>query len=239
MLPILAMFCVAMFVTLLLRMGCFSVLTIPYSGQEPVLQLGDRVLVQKWAFGYRSTWRNKYRRFRPTAACRGDWAAYNCPNVQREALPDTSQMCVGCVFACPGDTVWMGSGGHVSNTKNFSNGCIWPIVVPARGTQVKMTSWNQALYALTIQRHEPLAAEIIDDSLCVDGNFVDYYKFQRNYYWMSSTNDRSLNDSRAYGFVPEEFLLGKVSTVLYSLDGEAPFYRKFRWDRMLKKVGDE
>lgn len=238
-LPIVITFLIAILVVIGLRVLVFSLITIPSTGQEPCLIRGDRVLVNRWAYGLRSPWHKQYHRFRASSPVKGDWIVFNHPGVERDARPDTSRLCVGQVLACPGDTVWMGNGGHVSPRRSYTHSCIWPLVVPSHGLGIRVTPWNQQLYALTIQRHEPLSAAIVCDSLCVDGQLVDRYVFQGNYYWVASGDEHNLYDSRAFGFVPEEFILGQMQTILFSLDDTLQWYKRFRMNRFFKPVGGE
>ena len=130
---VLSLLCAVLLVAVL-RIGVFDILTIPLDGQQPVLMQGDRVLVNKWAYGWRrpfSQWWG-YERYAVKKVLRGDWIAFNRPDVSANALPDSSQLCVGQVLACPGDTIWMGMQGRVSMRRDYARGCIWPLVVPAR-----------------------------------------------------------------------------------------------------------
>jgi len=229
--------CVPLLV-ILVRLCGFSILTIPQDGEAPILLQGDRVLVNKWAYGLRrpfSKW-GGYLRYRSRKAVRGDWMVFNNPAVERDALPDTSSLCVGCVLACPGDTIWMGNHGRISSTKDFSRGCIWPICVPARGTHVRVTPWTAPLYALIIQRHEGLDVSILNDSIAIDGHLVNFFRFQRDYYWVISGNEDNFFDSRTFGFVPAEFVLGKITTVLYSIDPQNTRFHRWRRERMFRSV---
>ena len=228
---------VAVLLVLGIRMTVVSLVTVSQVGVDSTLIQGDRVLVNLWAYGLRSPWHTRYHRYHPTPAKRGDWIVFNIPAVQRDARPDTSSLSVGRVLACPGETVWLGRNGRVSTVCDYSQGCIWPLLVPARGTYIRIFPWNQELYQVTIHRHEPLNADIINDSLCVDGSYVSNYRFHRNYYWISSDSEQNLYDSRVYGFVPEEFVLGQASTVLYSIDSHAAWYKCFRFDRCFQPIG--
>lgn len=237
---VLSLLCAVLLVAVL-RIGVFDILTIPLDGQQPVLMQGDRVLVNKWAYGWRrpfSQWWG-YERYAVKKVLRGDWIAFNRPDVSANALPDSSQLCVGQVLACPGDTIWMGMQGRVSTRRDYSRGCIWPLVVPARGKFVRITPWSADLYALTIKRHEVVEqAEVKNDSLVVDGLKTEYFRFHRDYYWVISGDEANLYDSRTFGFVPFEFVLGKAVSVAYSLDTSKPWYRQWRWKRMFRPVGD-
>jgi signal peptidase I len=228
----------AVLLVFLLRVCAFTVLTIPGNGEAPVLQQGDRILVNKWAYGLRrplSQW-GGYLRYCPQRAERGDWMAFNNPAVEPGALPDTSRLCVGCVMAGPGDTIWMGQQGRISPVRDFRRGCIWPVVVPARGTHVRVTPWTAPLYALTIQRHEGMDVSVVRDSISVGDQLIGYFRFQHDYYWTSSGNDSNLFDSRTFGFVPTEFVVGKATAILYSFDPQKPWLKRWRRKRTMRAV---
>ncbi len=208
-----------------------TLITIPGKGEEPTLLHGDRVVVNRWAYGYRVPFSSVfgYHRWGEGQVRRNEWVAFNAPDTLSTQCPDTSDLCVGICMALPGDTVWMGSHGKVSANCSHASGQIWPIVVPAKGESVQITPWNARLYALTISRHENEKVEVKGDSLYVNGQKVSAYVFRNNYHWMASGNEQNLNDSRTMGFVPASCLLGRLEMVLYSFDGWKP-----RWSRMCK-----
>jgi signal peptidase I len=222
----------------LLRQCVCTIIAIPQGGNAPTFLQGDRVLLNKWSYGLRlprTDWFG-YQRVRRKPLRKYDWIAFNSPQVCPDALPDTSSLCVGRVIACPGDTVWMGKDGLVSDRKDFRRGCIWPLVVPARGMHVHISPWGVTLYALTIQRHEGENATAKGDTLFAANHSMEFYRFHRDYCWVSSGNDANLFDSRSFGFVPAEHVVGRLDAVLYSLDGEQPWYRILRKKRFFRTV---
>ena len=214
----------------LVRLCAFDMLTISQQGNTPHLLQGDHVLVNKWAYGWRipkTSWVG-YQRVRARNVQKGDWISFNSPDVEAMALPDTSQLCVGRVLACPGDTVWMGNHGKISAYKDYVRGCIWPLAVPAHGMHVHIAPWAVNLYSITIQRHEGDKTSILNDSLFIGERAIDYYRFHRDYYWISSENEQNFFDSRTFGFVPAEFVVGRIESILYSTDKEKPWYKPLR-----------
>lgn len=222
-------------VTAFTRYCLYSVLIVPDTGHEPSLLQGDRLLVSRWAYGWRRTF-GTYHRYRVRFPRHGDWVAFNTPNVEVGALPDTSSLCIGKILAMPGDTIWMGRGGKVSLHRDYLKGCIWPLIVPARGSFVRFNSWDSELYARTIERHEQDSTKFAGDQLYINGKVSDFYRFHRDYFWIQSGNDSNVNDSRSFGFVPFEFLLGQVQTVLYSFDPQLPLIYRFRRDRFCRSL---
>ncbi len=85
-----------------------------------------------------------------------------------------------------------------------------PFVVPRRGVPVKVYPWNAILLCNTIVHHEGRAASLQGDTLLVDGKAVSEYRFGKDYYWMSSNDPVNLHDSRLFGLVPEDHLIGKA-----------------------------
>ncbi len=210
------------------RLMVFSLITIPDGGQEPYFLQGDRVLVRRCAYNIQIPWTE--RQHHVSVPKQGDWVALYAP--------DSARLCVNSVLVCPGDTVWMGQQGRICTFKDYAQGCIWPLVVPAAGMHIQTSPWNQALYALIIERHEAEEVAIQNDTLFVNGQPTTLYRFKQNYYWMFSGNEVCLPDSRTFGFVPEGNILGQVTTLLYSLDSQQPWYRSFRRQRFFKPVGE-
>jgi hypothetical protein len=158
---------------------------------------------------------------------------FNSPVVERGALPDTSSLCIGCVLACPGDTVWVGRQGRVSSTRDYAQGCIWPIMIPARGTLVHITPWNRSLYAATAARS---ASDSIPPTFTRRAG-EEYFRSTHDYFWIASGNEACLNDSRSLGLVPMEHVLGRAVSIVYSLDPSLPWWRCLRRARTFKPVG--
>ena len=98
----------------------------------------------------------------------------------------------------------------------------YPFVVPAKGQVVKVYPWNVTLLCNTIRLHEHRQAAIKGDTLYVEGSPVghycfskDYYWVSKDYYWVASNDPVNLRDSRLFGFVPEDHLIGKAWRVWY------------------------
>ena len=65
---------------------------------------------------------------------------------------------------------------------------------------------------------------------------TDSYTFKMDYYWMMGDNRHNSADSRYWGFVPEDHIVGKPKFIWLSLDKEAKGLKKIRWNRMFMKV---
>ena len=69
-----------------------------------------------------------------------------------------------------------------------------------------------------------------------NGKKATSYTFKMNYYWMLGDNRYDSMDSRIWGFVPEDHIIGKAVAVWMSWDSDAPLLQRMRWDRLLKPV---
>ena len=93
---------------------------------------------------------------------------------------------------------------------------VHPYIVPAKGKTVKVYPWNITLLCNTILSHERCQARVKGDTLFVNGKPVKAYTFTKDYYWMASNDPVNLCDSRLFGFVPEDHLIGKAWCIWYS-----------------------
>lgn len=98
-----------------------------------------------------------------------------------------------------------------------------PFVVPAKGKKVEVYPWNINLLCNTLVHHEGRKASVKNDTLFVDGKPVTTCVFRKDYYWMASNNPVNLCDSRLFGLVPHDHLIGRVMTIWYSSDKERIF----------------
>lgn len=113
---------------------------------------------------------------------------------------------------------------------------VHPFVVPARGKAVKVYPWNAKLLCNTIVQHEGRQARLQGDTLWVDERRVTSYTFTKDYHWVASNNSVSLCDSRLFGFVPDNHIIGRASLIWFSKDTEEPFWHGFRWKRFFRLV---
>lgn len=98
-----------------------------------------------------------------------------------------------------------------------------PFVVPAKGKEVQVYPWNMNLLCNTLVHHEGRNASVRNDTLFVDGKPTASCIFRKDYYWMASNNPINLCDSRLFGLVPHDHLIGRATTIWYSSDQERIF----------------
>ncbi len=111
-----------------------------------------------------------------------------------------------------------------------------PFVVPAKGKSVKVYPWNARLLCNTIICHEGRDASLRNDTLLIDGKPADSYAFTKDYHWMASNNSVSLCDSRLFGFVPKDHIIGRAALIWFSKDNERPMWKGYRWNRFFRHV---
>jgi signal peptidase I len=116
---------------------------------------------------------------------------------------------------------------HGNNITNFEK-----ITIPAKGTTVTLTPENIALYRRIITAYEKHTLEEKNNAFYIDGKKTSTYKFAMNYYWMMGDNRYNSADSRIWGFVPEDHVVGKASVVWFSKSA----YLGVRWERILKFI---
>ncbi|WP_375558947.1 signal peptidase I [Bernardetia sp. OM2101] len=107
--------------------------------------------------------------------------------------------------------------------------------VPNEGWKMPVTPQNLALYGKYIKDYEGNDnVEIDNGKLKIGGNELSEYVFKQNYYFMMGDNRHSSADSRFWGFVPEDHIVGKATMVFMSIDpdfNKGGFFSRMRWDR--------
>jgi signal peptidase I len=104
--------------------------------------------------------------------------------------------------------------------------------IPKKGAVVKLTKDNIAWYRRAITAYEGHKLQEKKDGIYIDGKKVTTYKFAMNYYWLMGDNRYNSADSRVWGYVPEDHVVGKASIVWFSKSA----YTGIRWDRMFTKI---
>jgi signal peptidase I len=111
-----------------------------------------------------------------------------------------------------------------------------PIIIPKKGWTVKLDSLTLPLYARAIEIYENNKLEVNGNDILINGKKVDTYTFKMNYYWMMGDNRHDSDDSRFWGFVPEDHVVGKALFVWMSWDDNASFLSKIRWSRLFRII---
>ena len=273
----------AIVLVLLVKTFAFTSCTIPSTGMENSLYQGERVLVNKWSYGFRVPFST--RRWGEKTAGKGDIALFNNPNPRSpQTAVSRRELFISRVVGVPGDTLMLNDELLVTDEQVLSpdNKSLYayphaeeetmqeamrqlnirdnrlvgyaegkyirtfshyeyyllrqklaggvdlqplyhkdmskshPFVIPAKGKPVKVYPWNVTLLCNTIVRHEGKAAGMKGDTLYVGGKPVEAYTFTKDYYWMASNNPVNLCDSRLFGLVPHDHLIGRAWRIWFS-----------------------
>lgn len=114
------------------------------------------------------------------------------------------------------------------NIRNFG-----PLYVPKAGDKVEMNRENYLLYRKLIAWEQKAEINYNDSTVFLNGEPIREYRFLKNYYFMAGDKGLNSQDSRYWGLLPEEYIVGKAAFVWKSVD---PYTGQFRWDRFMKKI---
>lgn len=117
------------------------------------------------------------------------------------------------------------------NVDNFG-----PLYVPKKGDKVELNGKTLPLYERIIEAYEGNKLEVRDSVIYINGQQADSYTFGMDYYWMMGDNRHRSADSRYWGFVPEDHIVGKAYFIWLSLDKDKSFLSKIRWNRMFRFI---
>ena len=120
---------------------------------------------------------------------------------------------------------------HLWNIDNYG-----PILIPKKGSSIDLTMENIDLYKDIIEIYEENTLKISENNIYINDSLASSYKFKMNYYWMMGDNRHNSADSRMWGFLPENHVVGKALFVWMSWDKNGKGLNKIRWDRLFSSV---
>ena len=117
------------------------------------------------------------------------------------------------------------------NIDNFG-----PLTLPKRGMTISLNDSTMTLYSRAIELYENNKVQVKGKSVLINGKEANTYTFKMNYYWMMGDNRHNSLDSRIWGYVPEDHVIGKAMITWMSIDSTKNFLDKVRWDRIMKPI---
>jgi len=121
--------------------------------------------------------------------------------------------------------------------KNWNRDNFGPIYVPKKGARLALNFYNLPVYARIISVYEHNKLEVKDSVIYINDKPATTYTFKMDYYWMMGDNRHNSADSRYWGFVPEDHVVGRPVVVWLSLDKDKSLFNgKIRWNRFFRNA---
>ena len=111
-----------------------------------------------------------------------------------------------------------------------------PIWIPAKGESIDLTLQNLPVYERPIRTYEGNKLEVKDGKIFINDKETTKYTFKMDYYWMQGDNRHNSLDSRYWGFVPEDHIVGKPIFIWWSSDPDRKGFGGIRWNRLFRFV---
>ncbi len=111
-----------------------------------------------------------------------------------------------------------------------------PVWIPKKGESLKLSMDNIAIYERPIKVYEGNDLKVKDGKIFINGKQTDSYTFKLDYYWMMGDNRHNSADSRYWGFVPEDHIVGKPIFIWWSSDPDRGGISGVRWNRLFRWV---
>jgi signal peptidase I len=123
---------------------------------------------------------------------------------------------------------------HKWNRDNFG-----PIYIPQEGKTVAINFMTLPFYSRIITEYEKNKLEVKGSDIYINGNKTNTYTFKQDYFWMMGDNRHNSEDSRYWGCVPEDHIVGKPVFIWMSWDTNGKGFSKIRWERLFTTVGGD
>jgi len=117
------------------------------------------------------------------------------------------------------------------NQDNFG-----PLVIPKKGMTIPLNDSTIILYNRAIENYEGNRLGRQGNKITLNGKVAATYTFQMDYYWMMGDNRHNSLDSRFWGYVPEDHVIGKAVITFFSTDPNKDLFHKIRWSRILRPI---
>ena len=242
----------------LLKMFVVEAFRIPSASMERTLLVGDYVLVSKLAYGLRTP-----RRLPLTATAasalkvallgavnRGDVIVFDYPGAPNGGMTKARIPFVKRCVGLPGDTIQIREGCVVVNgtavrfppgagQESNTNDAWWgPVVVPRAGMRIDLDAETVEDWRRVLEQEGHTAAIAGDGSVLLDGRPAQSYTIGQDYYFVLGDNRGNSLDSRHWGFVPGDHVIGRAVLVYWSWDPRVPAgslpdaFGRVRWNRV-------
>ena len=173
----------SLLIVLSLRLWVIEGFTIPTASMYPTLKIGDKLWINKLSYN---------------SVKKGDIIAFEFPLDRREKY-------VKRCAAMAGDTIYKNNGLYQlfgNNSRAF--------IIPKKGQTIELNADNFAFYQPIIQHYENVQAAMIGSEMYVNNAINHTYTFKQNYYYGLGDNPSDSYDSRNWGLIPADYLIGKA-----------------------------
>lgn len=124
----------------------------------------------------------------------------------------------------------------LNGNKHWTRDNYGPVWVPAKGKSIELTLDNLPVYERPIKVYEGNDLQVKDGKIYINGKEATSYTFKMDYYWMMGDNRHNSADSRYWGFVPEDHIVGKPIFIWWSSDPDRHGFSGIRWNRLFSIV---
>ena len=153
-----------------------------------------------------------------------------------EALKKRTDLVADIRIVTDADNLDSGKTYPVTGNTHWTRDNYGPVWIPKKGESIKLTMDNIAVYERPIRIYEDNKLEVKDGKIFINDKETDTYTFKMDYYWMMGDNRHNSLDSRYWGFVPEDHVVGKPIFIWLSLKPSGEVGPKVRWGRLFNKV---
>lgn len=170
----------------------------------------------------------------------GDWAFPHGPSRPNYAYLDDKQVAQLRSLDPSVKVVVRGNppGGlfpHTKESENWSVDNYGPIIIPTAGQTISLTLDNLPMYSRIIDVYEHNDLKLENSKILINGSAADSYTFKQDYYWAMGDNRHASEDSRSWGFVPADHIVGKPLFIWFSTR-EGSLFKGINWDRIFKSA---